>query len=187
MKINIRFQEDEKVIACDLSESDQQIEPYFGIITKTKVSDDYSDLKNKPSINSITLEGALTAHDLGLSNVYYDLKENWDIQRSLIAEANTIYIYTNYQYVDDGNGNLIPVAGIKIGDGTSYLIDIPFTSEATSNLILNHIADNSRHISSAERELWNNKVTTYFHSSERENLVFSKTDYVLNGDIKYDD
>ena len=187
-KLRTKFNEDEKIIDCDLSESNQKIEPYFGIITETKVLDnDYSLLENKPSINSIVLDGALTARHLGLSNVYYDTKENWDIQRSIIAEAEAIYIYTNYQYIDDGNGNLTPVAGIKIGDGTSYLIDIPFVSEATSNLILNHISDTSIHTTPLEKEFWNNKVTTYFHNSERENLIFSKTDYVVNGDIKYDD
>ena len=171
-KIKTKFDENEKAAPCEISETDQKIQTYFGAITQTKVLDnDYNLLENKPKINQITLEGSLTARDLGLGNVYYDTKENWNSQVTLMAEKAAIYIYSNYQYIEDEYGNLIPVAGIKIGDGTSYLIDMPFISEALSSLILAHISDMSRHTTDLEKEFWNNKVSAFFNDSEREKLV----------------
>ena len=62
---------------------------------------------------------------------------------------------------------------------------MPFISEALSSLILAHISDMSRHTTDLEKEFWNNKVSAFFNDSERENLVLSKTEYVIDGDIKF--
>ena len=89
---------------------------------------DYEKLINKP------IEQATT--------------EEWNSQPGLIAKAGHLYFYTDYQQVGGVN-----VAGVKIGDGTSYLIDMPFLDAKFEE----HIADNIRHITQAEREFWNNK------------------------------
>ena len=178
MKLNVRFSEEEERFR-GVQESDESFRLGFGEV-QTETENDYNKLINKPSINSITLEGAMTAYELGLGRVYYDTKANWDQQTNLIAEKAAIYIYSDYEVVLDRLDNVTEYAGIKIGDGKSYLIDMPFITDYLAQIIFAHLADRSLHITEAEREFWNNKVSTYFNDGEPENLVFSKTHYVID-------
>lgn len=156
MKINVKFQESEEIQSNFVSD-DKIYHPYFGEFAGGGIgTTDYLQLDNKPQINSITLEGNLTAEELGLGKVYYDTKENWDAQTHLITERAAIYVYTNYEIIYDAVGNPIEIAGLKIGDGTSYLIDMPFVSDKITAMLLSHIGDNTIHITAAERDFWNN-------------------------------
>ena len=182
MTLNIRFQEQNESFS-GLQESDEMLRFGFGEVN-TITENDYERLVHKPQINSIELVGNLTARDLGLGKVYYDTKENWDLQRELIAEQAAIYIYSNYEYEEDEAGNRIPIAGIKIGDGTSYLIDMPFVSGGTTKAIVEHLANAEIHVTAAEKEFWNHKVSSYIgNDPSGETLVLSKTTYEKNGEI----
>lgn len=107
--------------------------------------------------------------DTGGASVKSGTKEYWDSQRTLVGKAGTIYVYTDYISV---SGTSIP--GIKIGDGTSYLIDSPFVSGDTTRLD-SHISDMVSHITAEERDFWNNKVTCFMSSGDEETIVFTKT------------
>lgn len=182
MKLNVRFQEQNETFS-GLQESDETVRFNFGEVN-TITENDYERLVNKPQINSIELSGNLSARDLGLGKVYYDTKENWDLQRSLIAEEAAIYIYSNYDYEEDEVGNRIPIAGIKIGDGTSYLIDMPVVSGGTTKAIIEHLANTEIHVTAAEKEFWNHKVSSFIgDDASGETLVLSKTAYEKNGEI----
>ena len=91
--------------------------------------------------------------------VLFNTTAAWDAQVQLTSEANTLYIYTDHQYDSQGN----KIAGIKVGDGNAYLIDMPFTDE----VIMEHINDNVRHITAEERAFWNNKVSCYLADTDR--------------------
>lgn len=78
----------------------------------------------------------------------------WNSQPSLISEKDRIYVYTDYQMVDDQ-----PVPGLKVGDGNAYLIDIPFISFGD--------------VTPEERAIWNNKVSAAMSTEDAENLIFS--------------
>ena len=106
--------------------------------------------------------------------VYYDTKENWNAQTRLKSERKAIYIYSNQSYIDDGEGGQIPVPAIKIGDGTSYLIDMPFVNNDLMLQLADHINDKIVHITEEERIFWNNKVSCYQDDEDDETLVFSK-------------
>lgn len=180
MRLNVRFTEDDERI-FGVRESDESFRLGFGELqTQTITENDYNKLKNKPSINSVVLEGAMTAEDLGLGRIYYDTSANWNMQGSLIAERAAIYIYSDRDYLTDDDGNLIPVAGMKVGDGSSYLIDMPFTDDALLQQLVRHIYDRNVHVSEYDRTFWNNKVSTLFNDGEPENLVFSKTRFVID-------
>jgi hypothetical protein len=65
---------------------------------------------------------------------------------------------------------------LKIGDGTSYLIDLPFVNETSSNsnfeeILMNHINNNTVHISPEDRLFWNNKLNLFLSD---ENLIFNR-------------
>ena len=91
--------------------------------------------------------------------ILFNTTAAWDAQGLLVSEPNTLYIYTDHQYDSQGN----KVAGIKVGDGNAYLIDLPFTDTA----IMEHINDNVVHITAEERAFWNNKVSCYLADGDR--------------------
>ena len=104
--------------------------------------------------------------DTEITKVLYADTATWNSQAQLVSQIGYIYIYSDYK--QDGEGNNIP--GIKVGDGNAYLIDLPFSTK----LIDEHIADAVIHITSAERDFWNNKVTCYIDDNNITRLVFSK-------------
>ena len=184
MKINVIMQEENDEFHITPFDSKEHMNVCFGELNFVGGVVDYNDLENKPSINSIVLQGALTAKDLGLASIYYDTTANWAKQMSLISEKGAVYIYSDYSGIIGPSGDIIPIAGIKIGDGSSYLLDIPFITDQLTSIIFRHIANNEMHITAQEREFWNHKVSSYLAGEDDlENLVLSKTNYVTEGDI----
>lgn len=183
MKINVCMHEDSEDIELAIKTLEEKFGVDFSELYLLNPGGNYENLINKPSINSIVLSGALTARDIGLGNVYYDTTANWALQGGLISEEAAIYIYSDYSWRTTGAENRIPLAGIKIGDGTSYLVDLPFITDQATSLILNHISNTSLHVTAAEKEFWNNKVSSYLDGSDLENLILSKTNYTTQGDV----
>ena len=111
-----------------------------------------------------TLEGNLSIPSTrtGVNPIHQDTTEAWNSQPTLIAKKGHLYFYTDYIQVGGVN-----VAGMKLGDGTSYLIDIPFEDAAFQD----HIRDEIRHITQEEREFWNNKNRAVITG---ENLILTK-------------
>ncbi len=98
-------------------------------------------------------------------NVLVDTTANWNADTSIIAQKDYVYIYSD-KYTND-NGD--PVPAFKVGDGTSYLVDMPFNED----LFVSHAADTTLHITSEEREFWNNKVRAYIDALDTETLVLT--------------
>lgn len=82
--------------------------------------------------------------------VFSATTDEWNAQPSLKARAGAIYIYTDKQTDEQDN----PIPSFKIGDGTSFLIDMPFGDK----LFWEHINDGTIHVTAEEKEFWNNKV-----------------------------
>lgn len=98
--------------------------------------------------------------------------EYWRVNPQFVPLAGEIVVYTDYQIL---NGKFIP--GVKIGDGQTSIVDLPFISNGeggggaeTLNALNEHIADDVRHVSVAERILWNNKLN---YRMDGETLVFT--------------
>lgn len=73
----------------------------------------------------------------------------WQQHSNYIPELGEIIIYSDRR--QNGNYN---EPGIKIGDGITYVVDLPFIDET----IESHITNNYIHVSSIDREFWNNKI-----------------------------
>ena len=85
--------------------------------------------------------------------------EDWNERLGFISEKNVLYIYTDYRVIEkDGEEILLP--GLKVGDGKSYLIDLPFLNSTSDidQVMIDHINNNVIHISAEERAFWNNKL-----------------------------
>ena len=130
---------------------------------------DYEGLTNKPQINGVELSGNMTLSDI--KAVYDDTTANWNIQYDFIPMAGSIIIYSDYASVDGVN-----VPNIKIGDGLAYLVDLPFVSDDLRQIITSHISNNVMHVTAAEKDFWNNKVTCYVELIEGNDYLihFSK-------------
>lgn len=78
--------------------------------------------------------------------IEYHTTEYWDARRLYIPNAGEIIIYS------DKRGQNMPA--LKIGDGSSYLIDLPFLDD----LMMAHIRNTEIHVSAEDRIFWNNKL-----------------------------
>ena len=108
---------------------------------------------------------AVESLQLHRPEVYFNTVAGWAAQSSLVGQANTIYVYTDYQEDEDGN----QIAGIKIGDGNAYLIDKPFLD----TIYWEHVNDTDVHITAEERAFWNNKVRCFYSLTDNETVVFT--------------
>lgn len=90
-----------------------------------------------------------------ISQILTATTEEWNSNPTLVSKKNTLYIYSDY----DNNGSTdVPAA--KIGDGSAYLIDLPFIE--------------SGGITYEQIQSWNNKVTAFINPENPSNLVLSK-------------
>lgn len=120
-----------------------------------------------PTSVTSNVQTALDAlNDAISTSTLYDTEENWNAQRELIAAKGAIYVYSNHDITDQGK--YIP--GIKVGDGSSYLIDMPFIDDKYAK----HIADTIIHVSTDDREYWGDKVTCDIDPLRQNTLVFTK-------------
>lgn len=113
---------------------------------------DYNTLRNKPSLNGVTIQGRKNSNDYSLATVYYNTTENWNESGDVVSEENTIYVYTDYKETESGT-----IAGIKVGDGKTTISNLPFNDM----FLEEHISDSTVHIDQEERDSWNEKVRAY--------------------------
>lgn len=102
--------------------------------------------------------------DNDCSKIFYKTRNEWNADPTLKTKSGYIYIYSDAYRIND---NVYP--SFKIGDGNSFLIDMPFFDEKMLEHINNHVI----HITQEEREFWNNKVRSYISESDAENIIFT--------------
>ena len=103
------------------------------------------------------------------ASIYMKTTAEWNQQISTIGQTNTFYIYTDRTTKEDGQGHIINCPGIKVGDGISYLIDLPFVDD----LFYSHINNMDIHVTLAEKQFWNNKVRIQDSELDEQNLIFT--------------
>lgn len=89
----------------------------------------------------------------------------WNSQPRLKSVKGTIYVYSDHH---DVSGQDIP--GLKIGDGISFLIDMPFIEDFYQA----HVDNEVIHVTQENKNFWNNKVRCYVDDeNDPGNLVFT--------------
>ena len=96
------------------------------------------------------------------TGILYNATEFWDSQKSMVSAKGCIYVYNDY-YSDSGE----KIPAIKIGDGTTYLIDLPFIDDGLLMAMKAHMENTKIHVSDSERTRWDNAST---FSIDGENL-----------------
>ena len=87
-----------------------------------------------------------------------DTTANWVAQRTFVPLAGEIIIYTDYETKTDDNGKTVNIPAIKIGDGSTYGVDLPFVNNSLRDQIMEHINNTDVHTTLAEKLFWNNKI-----------------------------
>ena len=148
--------------------------------TLTKYSKDYNKLENKPSIEGIILEGDIRLPEIGVRSIQYHTEAEWNAQSTLLTTEGAIYIYSDHtKIIDPDTREVTVIPAIKIGDGVSYLSQLPFLGEDTSQetekkieiltrSVDEHIGNETIHVSGEDRIDWDSKVQARYESG---NLV----------------
>lgn len=120
--------------------------------------------------------GTMSAEDkrkLDSMGIKYNTTHYWNCLVGYIPKAGEIIIYSDYKQVGSGD-NVQYIPGIKIGSGNGYVQDLAFINGNDAELI-QHISDNTIHITAAERAYWNNKLNVDDTSEVvEENLIFNR-------------
>ena len=90
-----------------------------------------------------------------------DSTANWNAARGFIPLEGELIIYNDYKLIQktiDGELRTIQVPGIKIGDGQTYVQDLPFIDEELRDKIMIHINNPNIHVTLQEKLFWNNKL-----------------------------
>lgn len=120
-----------------------------------------------------SISGGINPALIDMSHVHYDTKANWDRQTFLIAERGHLYIYKDAE-VTYISGEKVVYPGIKIGDGSSYLIDMSYSIYGSDHKrMIDHIHDYAIHVGRVDRVNWNDKVSAAV-DEENEELKFLK-------------
>jgi len=94
----------------------------------------------------------------------------WNSHRDYIPAFGEIVIYTDRRVIDG-----VTYAGIKIGDGGAYLIDLPFLGDdgiiEVIDTLNRHIQDTVAHVTQDDRDRWDAKLN---YDVNDEILVFTR-------------
>lgn len=148
------------------------------LVNKLNIS---GSLTSKKLINSGTLRslraimsGSSSIPDvIDRTQIHYDTTEAWNSEPETIARKGHLYVYSDYIKKENDDGTVTNIPAIKIGDGTSYLIDMPFVvSDFDSEAFEEHIKNWEIHVASDDRESWDNKIAVDINE-RAENLIFT--------------
>lgn len=102
------------------------------------------------------------------SNVEYDTTNSWNEKRDYVPKEGIIVIYSDKSTIQKDNQQYYQPS-FKIGDGSTYLVDLPFFDD----YIASHINNSAIHVSEADRAFWNNKINCDETVSE-ETLIINR-------------
>ena len=156
---------------------------FESVMTRTLFENDYEKLINKPTIEGIILEGDITLPEIGIRSIQYRTESEWNDQQTLLTIEGGLYIYSDHtKVIDPETGKVTLIPAIKIGDGVSYLSQLPFIGdnisketeqkiEVLTQVVDEHIADGPLHVSDEDRADWDSKIRARIDSGNTENLV----------------
>ena len=101
----------------------------------------------------------LKASSVGVSR---DTTANWDAHPLFVPKKGQLIVYSDHRIDTDGEGNVIYIPGLKVGDGKAYLKSLPFVGDdiliETEEMLRQHEENPVIHTTSEEKEFWNQKL-----------------------------
>ena len=153
---------------------EREYDPKFRQGVLVTIPGDYRKLQNKPTINSVTVDGDLSLNDFNLYPIFCATTASWNSDPSLDSIEGAIYIYSDYatKVVHD---ETINIPALKIGDGFTKVVDLSFIRATEFDVyeIANSLYALDALVTPHDRLKWNNKVETSIDPIDPENLGFS--------------
>ena len=127
-----------------------------GAVSQSGVNGNASDHANLSAQATVVqrVTGALSMPSSGRKEVISATTEEWNSKPNYISVKDIIYVYTDHNVI---SGESIP--GIKVGDGVTYLIDLPFVTGGCE-------------VTQEQIDFWNNKVAIMIDPNDPENVIF---------------
>lgn len=106
----------------------------------------------------------------------YGTNAEWAaVQRTFVPQRGRLVVYADRVVGTDAQGNPVTAPGFKVGDGTTYVADLPFADAGMASVLsaslAAHIADASAHLQAGERDKWNRKITTGSTANDFQEVV----------------
>lgn len=121
-------------------------------------------------LKNIGIEIASRGKSPNTAEIEVHTAAEWNDRISYIPPANRIIVYSDKAVIDG-----TPVPGIKIADGSSYVVDLPFVgdeiSEEFMQVLAEHANDKTMHITEEERKRWNDKLN---YDLNEETLILNR-------------
>jgi len=112
-----------------------------------------------------TLVLSAPTSDATRARIFYDTTEHWSQKTEYIPPLGTIIVYTDRNVIDG-----VKYAGVKLGDGHVYVVDLPFVGDDIAvqfvEMLNEHIGNTNIHVTTEEKEFWNNKLNLRIEGEE---------------------
>ena len=119
------------------------------------LSDQERDISRRPTIDKVSEIVEETVEEKNATST--NTTAYWNAHSTYIPRKGEVIIYSDGGSITQ-DGQTILVPKIKIGTGNDYLGQLPFVNQDDTNELDDHISDMVRHITAAERSLWNSKL-----------------------------
>lgn len=93
----------------------------------------------------------------GYAKAMVDTTENWNMKPTFVPGKGLFIVYIDHGMIIR-EGETVNVPGIKIGDGSAYLVDLPFVGEDWYGILEEHVQNTDIHVSPEEKAFWNAKL-----------------------------
>ena len=124
------------------------------IIYKADDTHPFSRLKVGDGVTNVVRLPFIGAANINGQSIEVATTSEWAARTNYIPNKGDILIYSDKATLSDTT----TVAGIKIGDGLAYGIDLPFIGDDIAESLMGHINNTTVHITAAERTKWNGKL-----------------------------
>lgn len=105
------------------------------------------------------------------AKVIIKTQDEWIAQSFVKSQKGQIYIYVKKNIEEDA----LISARMKVGDGKTFIFNLPFIEDVNKELFENHIQNTAIHTSLEEKTFWSNKININDTSGVIDNiLIFNR-------------
>lgn len=101
----------------------------------------------------------------GYARAMINTTEYWEQKPTYVPNKGIIVIYSDYA-TTTLDGETVNVPGMKIGDGSAYLVDLPFVGDNVRSILEEHIHNTIIHVTQDEKDFWNAKLNCEYQAEQ---------------------
>ena len=140
--------------------------------SRIKVGDGTTPVVDLPFITAHCMDGGGGGGGGEGATVAYHTTEYWAQRARYVPQRGEILVYSDKNQVER-DGQIFNEPALKIGDGTTYLVDLPFVNESMYDDLSAHIRNTDVHVSPEQKAFLDNKLNCE-NTIEQENLILNR-------------